>query len=219
MGELSIRRNRNISVPRYQGTGKAEKQSAPAKVPQGPGRTAATVSDTLRQLMSRVSQVERHIREGRRTLQSGEAALAEVQDGLGKMEELAQRSADGGELDRAALQEELDRLRGEIDRVARQGVKAGLFQDGEAGDGLDALVDAVIDGLDARQEGVESLPPWLLGAMTGGAPDRDALLAALGIDSTASGAQDGMVPQASLQGRELFPSEFKRMTSLNLVWH
>ena len=59
MGELSIRRNRNISVPRYQGTGKAEKQSASAKVPQGPGRTAATVSDTLRQQIGRASCRER----------------------------------------------------------------------------------------------------------------------------------------------------------------
>ena len=189
MGELSIRRNRNISVPRYQGTGKAEKQSASAKVPQGPGRTAATVSDTLRQLMSRVSQVERHIREGRRTLQSGEAALAEVQDGLGKMEELAQRSADGGELDRAALQEELDRLRGEIDRVARQGVKAGLFQDGDGMDGLDALVDAVMDGLSAKEDGTQTLPNWLLRGLGGTAPDRAALLAALGVDASASGPE------------------------------
>ena len=189
MGELSIRRNRNISVPRYQGTGKAEKQSASANVPQGPGRTAATVSDTLRQLMSRVSQVERHIREGRRTLQSGEAALAEVQDGLGKMEELAQRSADEGELDRAALQEELDRLRGEIDRVARQGVKAGLFQDGDGMDGLDALVDAVMDGLSAKEDGTQTLPNWLLRGLGGTAPDRAALLAALGVDASASGPE------------------------------
>ena len=46
-----------------------------------------------------------------------------------------------------------------------------------------------MDGLAARQEGVERLPSWLLGAMAGGTPDRDALLAALGVDRTASGAQ------------------------------
>lgn len=189
MGELSIRRNRNVSVPRYQGTGKAEKQSASAKVQQGPSRTAATVSDTLRQLMTRVNQAERHIREGRRTLQSGEAALAEVQDGLGKMEELAQRSADGGQLDRDALQKELDRLRGEIDRVAQQGVKAGLFQDGDGIDGLDALVDAVMEGLSAKGDGAQALPNWLLRGLGGTAPDRASLLAALGADASASGPE------------------------------
>ena len=31
MGELSVRRNKNISVPRYQGAAKAEKQTAAAK--------------------------------------------------------------------------------------------------------------------------------------------------------------------------------------------
>ncbi len=191
MEKLSVRRNRELTVPRYQKTGKTEKQDSagPARPAAGQKRAAATVSETLRKLMGWVTQAGRQAREGRRTLQSGEAALAEVEDNLGRMEELARQAAEDGVVDRAALQAELERLRGEVDQIAQNGVQAGLFQDGEAGDGLDALVDAVIDGLDARQEGVESLPPWLLGAMTGGAPDRDALLAALGIDSTASGAQ------------------------------
>ena len=191
MEKLSVRRNRELTAARYQKTGRTEKQDSagPARPAAGPKKAAATVSDTLRQLMGRVTQAGRQAREGRRTLQSGEASLAEVEDNLGRMEELARQAAEDGGADRAALQTELERLRGEIDQIARNGVQAGLFQDGEAGEGLDALVDAVMDGLAARQEGVESLPPWLLGAMTGGAPDRDALLAALGIDSTASGAQ------------------------------
>ena len=79
MGELMVRRNRGMTVSRYQGTGKAEKQtgtSQPQKTTNS--RAAATISETLRQLMTRVSQVERHAREGRRTLQSGEAALAKT---------------------------------------------------------------------------------------------------------------------------------------------
>ncbi|MCI9308133.1 MAG: hypothetical protein HFF27_01315, partial [Oscillospiraceae bacterium] len=151
MGELSVRRNKNISVPRYQGTAKAEKQTAAAKTQPAPGRTAATVSETLRQLMARVDQAQRHVREGRRALQSGEASLAEVGDSLERMEELAKRSSGDEVVDRAALQDELERLRGEIDRVAQAGVKAGLFQDGDGLDGLDALVDAVMDGLSAKQ--------------------------------------------------------------------
>ena len=189
MGELSVRRNRNLAVPRYQGTGKAEKQTGVLQTRQTANRAAATVSETLRELMGRVSQVERHLREGRRTLQSGEAALAEVQDDLGSMEELARQAAGDGAVDRAALQSELELLRDEIDRIAQDGVEAGLFQDGEAGDGLDALVDAVMEGLSARQEGVQSLPSWLLGGIAGDMPDRAALLAALGVESTASGAQ------------------------------
>ena len=191
MEKLSVRRNRELTAARYQKTGRTEKQDSagPARPAAGPKKAAATVSDTLRQLMGRVTQAGRQAREGRRTLQSGEASLAEVEDNLGRMEELARQAAEDGGADRAALQTELERLRGEIDQIARNGVQAGLFQDGEAGEGLDALVDAVMDGLAARQEGVERLPSWLLGAMAGGTPDRDALLAALGVDRTASGAQ------------------------------
>lgn len=187
MGELSIRRNRELSVPRYQKMAKTEKQAGSDQIRQtsGPEKAAATVSETLRQLMGRVTQVGRQAREGRRMLQSGEAALAEVEDNLGRMEELARQAAGEDTVDRAALQAELEKLRGEIDRIAQTGVREGLFQDG---DGLDALVDAALDSLSAQQ-GAERLPGWLLNAMTGDAPDRAALLAALGVDRTASGAQ------------------------------
>ena len=190
MGELSVRRNRELAVSRYQGTNKTEKQTAAGQTRQttNPNRAAATVSETLRQLMSRVTQAGRQAREGRRTLRSGEAALAEVEDNLGRMEELARQAAGDSRLNRAVLQAELEQLRGEIDRIAQNGVDAGLFQDGEAADGLDALVDAVMDGLSARQQGVQNLPAWLLQGIDS-APDKAALLAALGVDSSASGAQ------------------------------
>lgn len=190
MGELSVRRNRELAVSRYQRTDKTEKQAGTGQTQKAasPNRAAATVSETLRQLMTRVTQAGRQAREGRRTLQSGEAALAEVGDNLGRMEELARQAAGDGRLDRAALQAELEQLREEIERIAQDGVEAGLFQDGEAGDGLDELVDAVMDGLSARQEEVQSLPSWLLRGMDS-TPDKAALLAALGVDGSASGAE------------------------------
>ncbi|MBD5083524.1 MAG: hypothetical protein HDT33_00240 [Clostridiales bacterium] len=190
MGELSVRRNRELAVSRYQGMNKTEKQTGTSQTQQAskPNRTAATVSETLRQLMTWVTQAGRQAREGRRTLQSGEAALAEVENNLGRMEELAREAAEDSGLDRAVLQAELEQLRGEIDRIAQNGVEAGLFQDGEAEEGLDALVDAVMDGLSARQEGIQSLPSWLLRGMDN-APDKAALLAALGVDGSANGAE------------------------------
>jgi len=187
MGELSIRRNREISVPRYQKAEKAEKQSGVGQAQKMmSAQKGDTVSETLRQLMGRVDEMGRHLREGRRTLQTGEAALAEVQGSLGRMEELARQAADVGAVDRGILQAELEHLKGEIGRIAQRGIKEGLFQDG---DGLDALVDAVLESLPAPQEGVQSLPGWLTQGISGDAPDREALLAALGLDSTASGAQ------------------------------
>ena len=113
MGELSVRRNREMAVPKYQKSAKTEKQSGPeqARPAARSGRTSATVSETLRQLMGRITQAGRQAREGRRTLQSGEAALAEVEDNLGRMEELARQAAGDGGADRAGLQAQLEQLR------------------------------------------------------------------------------------------------------------
>ena len=186
MGELSVRRNRGLNLPRFEKaekTEKSEKQTGTARTRQTADRAAATVSQTLRQLMSRVDRTSRQVREGRSTLRSGEAALAEVEDRLGRMEELARLSAGENALDRAALQQELELLRSEVERIASDGVKAGLFQEGEEADGLDEIVDAVLEGLSAGQEGVEKLPSWLLSALTGDAPSRDAILNALGLNS------------------------------------
>lgn len=172
-------------MPRFQKTEKAEKQSGTAQVRQPAGRASATVSQTLRQLMSRVDQASRQIREGRRTLRSGEAALAEVEDRLGRMEELARLSAGEGQADRAVLQKELELLRDEVERIARDGTEAGLFQEGASGDGLDEIVDAVLDSLAARQEGTEQLPSWLLSGLAGDPPSREEILAALGLSRDA----------------------------------
>ena len=185
MGELSIRRNRGLNIPLFEKaekTEKTEQQSGAARVRQPAGRAAATVSRTLRQLMNRMDQAGRQIREGRHTLRSGEAALAEVEGRLSRMEELARLSAGESAVDRAALQRELEQLRGEVERIASDGAEAGLFREGEAADGLDEIVDAVLDILAAGQEGAEKLPSWLVSALTGDAPTRAAMLAAMGLN-------------------------------------
>ena len=104
MGELTIRRNRGFAVPSYQGTGKAEKASGSSQSGKAAGKAGFTISETLQELMGRVSQLESRSRESRRTLQTGEAVLAEVRDSLDRIGELAQRSAGGGKTDREALQ-------------------------------------------------------------------------------------------------------------------
>ena len=188
MSELVIRRNRGLNVPLLEKTEKTERagrQSGTVQVRQPAGRAAATVSQTLRQLMSRMDQTGRQVREGRSTLRSGEAALAEVEDKLSRMEELARRSAGEGLIDRDALQKELELLRGEVERIARDGVKAGLFREEEGADGPDEIVDEVLDGLAAGQEGAEKLPSWLINALTGDAPGRAAILEALGLGGDA----------------------------------
>ena len=163
MGDLTVRRQRGITGPRYQAAEKTEKAAASGKSQPAVRTAGATVSETLQRLLSRIGQVETHTRESRRTLQSGEAVLAEVQDALGRMAELARKAAGGDRTDRAALQAELERLAEEIDRMTGGAYAGGLrlFLDGELelADGVDAPADV----LPGEEEPL--LPNWLLRGM------------------------------------------------------
>lgn len=184
MGELSIRRSGGFAVPQQREVGRAEKTSssqsaskpAEAAVPEAPRPPAVR------------GQAELLLRAGRRTLRTGEAALAEVQDSLGRMAELA-REAGGETPDREALQAELEQLRGTIDRILRSAVSGGtpLFLDGEGGleEGLEALLFAVMDAA-ASEDADQTLPGWLEDSLSGRLPTPEELLAGLGLDKTAS---------------------------------
>lgn len=193
MGELSIHRNRSFAAARYQETGKAEKTGAAAPSRNAAKTAAYTVSETLRNLMSWASHMESGIRESRRTLQSGEAVLAEVQDSLDRAAALAGEAAGDGDLDRAALQTELERLGKEIGRMLSSAASGGtrLFLDGEPGEseGTDALLYTVMAGTSARQDGGQTLPNWLVTGITQNAFTPSELLSALGLTQSAGSAE------------------------------
>ena len=185
MGELTIRRNRGFAALPYQGTGKAEKQSGSART-QRPAAPGFTVSETLRQLMTRVRQAESRSRESYRTLQAGEGALAEIQERLGRAAQLLRKS--DGSSDSAALQSELDRLAQEIDRIAASAAvdDVHLFLD-EGADIQDAAMLLTSAGeASGSGKGIQSLPDWLLSAVTQPLPSPEQLLAALGLTADAS---------------------------------
>lgn len=185
MGELTIRRNRSFAALQYQGTGKAEKQSGSART-QRPAAPGFTVSETLRQLMTRVRQAESRSRESYRTLQAGEGALAEIQERLGRAAQLLRKS--DGSSDSAALQSELDRLAQEIDRIAASAAvdDVHLFLD-EGADIQDAAMLLTSAGeASGSGKGIQSLPDWLLSAVTQPFPSPEQLLAALGLTADAS---------------------------------
>lgn len=186
MSELTIRRNRGGAIPSFQSAGKTEKPSSGAPSQKAAARPGFTVSETLRQLMSRSGQAENHSRESRRILQAGESVLAEVQDSLEHMERLAQEAEEGNSPDRGALQAELERLREGVGRMI-SGASAGgvpLFLD-EAIDpeeGAQALLYAVM----SQSAGEVPLPDWLANSLVQDAPSIEQLLAALGLDKNAS---------------------------------
>lgn len=201
MGELTIRRERGVSGPRYQTAERMEKTASAGETRPAAKTPGATVSETLRRLMTTIGQAENSTRESHRTLQTGEAVLAEVQDRLGRMAELARRAAGGGGEDRAALQAELTRLAQEIDRMTG-GAFAGdvrLFLDGDAEieDGAEPPPDAALE--DEGQEGVQKLPQWLLKGMSHTGLTPEWLLNLLGLDKSA-GVSDIL---AALAGNSL----------------
>ena len=173
MNELAIGRRKDAAIFRQQGTVKAEKKAAATSAQKAEKPVSSAASDSVRQRMTGSVRAEALSRESRRTLQAGEAVLSEIQERLGRLAELAEKAAGGGGEDRAALQKELTRLLGEIDRMA--GSAAGdksLFLSGDP--------DAA--------GGADALPAWLLNGIAQGAVSPERLLSALGLDQTASGA-------------------------------
>ena len=187
MNDLTIRR-KGFAAPQYQPAGRMEKPSEGARSQKLTGTAGFTISGTLQQLMNKASQVESRSRESRRTLQTGEAALDEVQDSLARMEELARQSATGKSVDRAALQAELEQLRESISRVI-DSASAGdvpLFLDGDTGaaEGVESLLYKTA----GKSEGLLSIPDWLIKGIAQSGMSKEQILSALGLDKTASGA-------------------------------
>lgn len=189
MGELTIRRNRGFEVPRYQGTDKTEKQSASGSAKRAARSTGLSISETLRQLMTKVSQAENRSRESRRTLQTGEIAIDEVQASLSRMAKLAERASGDGNFDRAALQEELEELVANVDRAIKSAVvgETPLFLDEGVAGGLDALLYAATG--ESGQSAVKDLPDWLVRGMAQSTFTPEQVLSALGLDRNTSGAE------------------------------
>ena len=175
MSELMIRRNRGFSTAQPQRTEKAEKQSAGSqtqKVARSPG---VTVSETLQKLMTTGSRSAASVRESRRMLQTGEAVLAEVEDSLSRMKELAKEAGENGTADRAALQEQLEQLKEDLGRIISSAV----------GGGIPLFLTASTGAAD----GAEALPEWLMKGIAQNTLSAEQLLSGLGLDKTASGAE------------------------------
>lgn len=187
MESLSVRRSRGFAVQRFE---KIEKTAGAVKTTQTAGKQQAdTVSETLEKLLGRMDRMGRQIREGRRTLHQGEAALTEMDDALERMEELAQQAIKDKNADRGVLQSGLEQLQKEVRRIIQEGVKSGLFLEEEGPDGIGDLAEAPPELPEAGQGGARDLPLWLVKAMAGNAPSRETLLSALGVSGTAGGAE------------------------------
>lgn len=192
MGELTIQQDRTFSVPQYTPPAKAEKAAGTASGHKASG-TGLTVSEALGKLMGQVSQTENSARVSRRILQAGESTLAAIQDHMARIKDLAREAAGDGGADRAALQAELDSLRAEIERIlgSASGEEGSLFLDEDMGveEGMDALLKVLMDDLAAGPEGAGQIPDWFLQGIMDDSVSAEELLAGLGLDKTATGAE------------------------------
>ena len=176
MGELAIRRNRGISVPKYQAAEKTEKTQGTE-----PSKVLRPAAQADSRLTSGTVQAGNRLRESRQILRTGEGVLAEVGESLERMAELARQASeeDGG--DREALQNMLESLKEGIRRMTASSANGtALFLDD--GPGSMADVEALLTVL--NQE-APTLPDWLTSALTKDVMSPEEILEALGLDGTA----------------------------------
>ena len=181
MGELAIRRNRTLAVAKQQTAVRTEKSGGTASG-QKSASAGDVISETLRQKFGGVRLAE--VRESRRTLQTGEAILSEVQERLGQMEELTEEAA-SGKVDGEKLQKAIEELVKQIDRILGSASTGGgsLFVDDAGIPGIDALLALLQGGVKA-----EKLPDWMLDGFSN-SMSADELLTFLGVDKNTEGAE------------------------------
>jgi flagellin len=113
--------NRMLGITQGTLSKSTEKLSSGYKINRAADDAAGlSISEKMRKQIRGLTQASSNAEDGISAVQTAEGALAEVQDMLQRMNELAVKSANGtnSESDRSYIQDEIDQLTTEIDRVA-----------------------------------------------------------------------------------------------------
>jgi flagellin len=113
--------NRMLNVTTGQQAKSTEKLSSGYKINRAADDAAGlTISEKMRKQIRGLDQASTNAQDGVSSVQTAEGALTEVHSMLQRMNELAVQAANGtnAESDRQAIQDEIDQLTTEIDRVA-----------------------------------------------------------------------------------------------------
>ena len=113
--------NRMLNVTTGQQAKSTEKLSSGYKINRAADDAAGlTISEKMRKQIRGLDQASTNAQDGVSYVQTAEGALTEVHSMLQRMNELAVQAANGtnAESDRQAIQDEIDQLTTEIDRVA-----------------------------------------------------------------------------------------------------
>ena len=113
--------NRMLGITTKEASGSTEKLSSGYRINRAADDAAGlAISEKMRKQIRGLSQASSNAEDGISCVQTAEGALAEVQDMLQRMNELAVQAANGtnSATDRQYIQDEFDQLMEEIDRVA-----------------------------------------------------------------------------------------------------
>ena len=117
----AINANRQLNIVTGQQGKSTEKLSSGYKINRGADDAAGlAISEKMRKQIRGLDRASTNAQDGVSAVQTAEGALGEVQDMLQRMNELAVQSANGtnSASDRQAIQNEIDQLSTEIDRVS-----------------------------------------------------------------------------------------------------
>lgn len=118
---LAMYANRQVGVTGSQGRRRTERLSSGYRVNRAADDAAGlSISEKMRKQIRGLNRASENAQEGISLVQTAEGALSEVQDMLQRMNELSVQAANGlnSAVDRGYIQDEVDRLKYEIDRVA-----------------------------------------------------------------------------------------------------
>ena len=130
-----------------------EKLSSGYKINRaGDDAAGLAISEKMRAQITGLNAAQKNVKDGISLVKTAEGAMQEVQDMLNRMVTLATQSANGtydNETDRAALQQEVDQLNSEIDRIADSANFNGIkLLDGSLdANGRRAITSTIFSGL------------------------------------------------------------------------
>ena len=119
---MAMNAYRNYNLNNKALSGNLEKLSSGYKINRaGDDAAGLAISEKMRAQITGLNAASKNVKDGISLVKTAEGAMQEIQDMLNRMDYLATQSANGtydNEVDRAALQKEVDQLKTEINRIA-----------------------------------------------------------------------------------------------------
>ena len=178
---MNAYRNYNINTSAL--SKNLEKLSSGYKINRaGDDAAGLAISEKMRAQITGLNAAQKNVKDGISLVKTAEGAMQEIQDMLNRMDYLATQSANGtyqDKVDREALQNEVNQLRNEINRIAESanfnGIKLldGSLENGGGSTtikGSDRIIKDVLGAGEDPVANTASRPFWMAAATVRRAP-------------------------------------------------